>query len=184
MDLETYVIREVDDMGLPLNFRQRNFLETLFLEQYSQGNELAHSVMDKAIFASQAEPYLTKCVKNFSDSTENLEKISVGDWAGIINVKGLLSQITDRFFSKNVNYTPREKLALYDLVAHENPIQERCLVLVQDGLHDALEEWCRNRMMGLADGELSKEYPNEGSSRPKTRKPEPMVERRAGDPLG
>ena len=174
MELENYIYNEVDQLQIPLNYRQRNFLEKLFLKQYSAGNELAHSVMDKAIFKSQAIPYLQEALEIARENREALETVSLGEWDAVINVPNLLQRIQDRFFSKNLSYTPREKLLLLDLGDHEVPIQTKCVSLTENGLVIALEDWCRKEMMKLADKELAK---NPSQPRPKTKPPsKPLVE--------
>ena len=175
MELENYIYNEVDKLQIPLNYRQRNFLEKLFIKQYSKGNELAHSVMEKAIFKSQAIPYLLEAIEESKKDRSALETISLGDWSLLINIPNLLHRIQDRFFSKNVNFSPREQLLLLDLGDHEIPIQTQCVSLTEQGLVIALEDWCRKEMMKLADLELKK---NPSQPRPQTKVTKPLVEPR------
>lgn len=171
MDIELYVSDKVDKLGLSLNFRQRNFLEGLLLEAYTKGNELAHSVMGKGIFESQAVPFLKDALEPLVENPEDLEKLSIGDWVGVINTNNLLHNLRDRFFSRNATYTHREDLQLHDLVEYENQIAHQVMGLTEEGLLAALEEWCQNRMMGLAGDKL-----NEETVEPlKTNVPKPLV---------
>jgi len=157
MDIEMYASDKVDSLGLNLNFRQRNFLEELLVEAYSKGNALAHSVMGKGVFDSQALPFLKKSLEPILEQPEALERLSIGDWVGVINTKNLLHNIRDRFFDRNSTYTHREDLQLHDLVDYENQIAGEVVGLTEEGLLNALEEWCQNQIMTLATDELSRE---------------------------
>ena len=171
MDIELYVSDKVDKLGMNLNFRQRNFLESLLVEAFTNGNALAHSVMGKGIFESQAMPFLKKALEPLTEKPEDLEKLSIGDWVGVINTNNLLHNLRDRFFSRNSTYTHREDLQLHDLVDYENQIAHQVMGLTEEGLLMALEEWCQNRMMTLAGDKL-----NEESVGPlKTNVPKPLV---------
>lgn len=174
MDIEYYIASQVDKLEIPLNFRQRNFLEKLFLDSYSKGNELAHAVMDKAMFKSQAMPFLAEAIDPFRNDRDAMERLSLGEWADTINVKNLLHNIRDRFFSRNASYTPKEKLLLHDLADHENKIIQHCVALVEEGLLAALEDWCQNNVMGLAAEELERE---ESQPNRKTKVNRPLVKK-------
>ena len=171
MDIELYVSDKVDSLGLSLNFRQRNFLEGLLVDAYSKGNTLAHSVMGKGAFDSAALPILKEAIEPLLEQRESLEKLSTGDWVGLINTKNLIHNIRDRLFARNASYTHREDLQLHDLVDYENQIAGEVVGLTEEGLTNALEEWCQNKMMGLAGDEL------ERSTTPplKTKVPKPLV---------
>lgn len=157
MDIEYYIADQVDKLEIPLNFRQRNFLEQLFMESYSKGNEMAHAVMDRAVFESQAMPFLAEAIDPFKANRDILERLSLGEWYDTVNVKNLLHNIRDRFFSRDASYTSKEKLLLHDLGSHEHRILERTAGLVEEGLLQALEEWCQNKVMNIAMKELEQE---------------------------
>jgi len=156
MDIEYYISKQVDKLEIPLNFRQRNYLEKLFLDSYSKGNELAHTVLDKAIFESQAMPFLAEAIDPFIADRDIMERLSLGEWADTVNVKSLLHNIRDRFFSRNANYTPKEELLLHDLTGHENKIIQHSVALVEEGLLAAVEDWAQTNVMKLATDELGK----------------------------
>jgi len=171
MDIELYVSDKVDNLGLALNFRQRNFLEGLLVDAYSKGNTLAHSVMGKGKFDSAAIPILKEAILPLLEQRESLEKLSTGDWVGLINTKNLMHNLRDQLFSRNASYTHREDLQLHDLVDYENQIAGEVVGLTEEGLTNALEEWCQNKLMGLASEELEK------STTPSltTKVPKPLV---------
>ena len=172
MDIEHYISNKVDQLEIPLNFRQRNYLEKLFLDSYSQGNELAHGVMDKALFASQAMPFLSEAIDPFNNDRDVMERLSLGEWETTVNVKALLHNLRDRFFSRNASYTPKEELLLHDLAGHENKILQNSVVLVEEGLLAALQDWCQNKVMDLASQELEKNVSNPDR---KTKVAKPLV---------
>ena len=118
MDIELYVSDKVDNLGLALNFRQRNFLEGLLVDAYSKGNTLAHSVMGKGKFDSAAIPILKEAILPLLEQRESLEKLSTGDWVGLINTKNIMHNLRDQLFSRNASYTHREDLQLHDLVEY------------------------------------------------------------------
>lgn len=172
MDIEHYIAKKVDTLEIPLNFRQRNYLEKLFLESYSQGNELAHTVIDKAIFSSQAMPFLMESIDPFVNDREALERLSLGEWETTVNVQALLHNLRDRFFSRNSNYTPKEELLLHDLAKYETKITQNTVNLVEEGLLAALQDWCQQKIMDLAGGELNK---NISTPDRKTKVSKPLV---------
>jgi hypothetical protein len=174
MDIEYYIENQVDKLEIPLNFRQRNFLEKLFMDAYSKGNELAHAVMDKAMFASQAMPFLVEAIDPFKNDRNVMERLSLGEWADTVHVKNLLHNIRDRFFSRNASYTPKEQLLLHDLAGHENQIVQHSVALVEEGLLAALEDWCQNKLMNLATDELDK---TESQPDRKTKVDRPLVQK-------
>ena len=174
MDIEHYISNKVDKLEIPLNFRQRNYLEKLFLDSYSKGNELAHAVLDKAIFESQAMPYLAEAIDPFINDRDAMERLSVGEWQNTINVKNLLHNIRDRFFNRNASYTPKEELLLHDLGDHENRIIQNSIAFVEEGLLAALQDWCQNKIMNLASDELNK---NESQLDRKTKVDPPLVKK-------
>ena len=174
MDLDLYISDGVDQLRIPLNYRQRNFLHRLFRDHYERGDKLGKEVQDKALFESQAVDYLKEGLQEHAKSREILEKLSGGDWDGIVDRKQLLLELKDRFFSRNQNHISKEELFRNDLLDYETYILDKAFKFYEEGLEGVLYEWAKRRVMDLAIKELARQ-PDQSSERIKVKPETPLV---------